>query len=165
VGVIALDHQPSGSLPSVSRRYPVHARYMATSQAFGLVFPGQGSVVSLPACQQRVLDGIERGLQTCEPRLASMFAIFTRLTRDEAVPQRESLRPGADLAGTWPGGGPTATLRAIVFIPLVLGFMALFVFLAMNSSIAHGCGPVAGLRAAAVAQVTNCQPAPALPGR
>jgi hypothetical protein len=94
-----------------------------------------------------------------------MFAIFTRLTRDEAVPQRESLRPGADLAGTWPGSGPTATLRAIVAIPLVLGFMALFVFLAMNSSIAHGCGRVAGLGAAVVDQARSCQSAPGLPGR
>jgi hypothetical protein len=120
--------------------------------------------VSLPAGQQRALDGIESALQAREPRLASMFAIFTRLAGDEAVPRTESL--GAETRGVWSWlGGLTATPRAAVAIPLVLSFMALLVFLAMNRPAAHACGPVGGPRAAAVAQARSCQAAPESPGR
>ena len=145
-------------------RYPVRGLLHGHEQACGRVFPGQCSVVSLPACQQRALDGIESALQVREPRLASMFAIFTRLARDEAVPRTESLRAETRLPWNWLGG-LTATPRAIVAIPLILGFMVLFVFLAMNRSAAHACGPVAGLHAAAVAQARSCQAAPGSPGR
>jgi hypothetical protein len=120
--------------------------------------------VSLPACQQRALDRIESALQACEPRFASMFAIFTRLARDEAVPRRESLRAETRVAWGWLGR-LTATPRAIVAIPLVLGFVALLVFLITNSSVAHACGPAGGLRAAAVAQARSCQAAPESPAR
>jgi hypothetical protein len=120
--------------------------------------------VSLPAGQQRALDGIESALQAGEPRLASMFAIFTRLARDEAAPRRESLRAETRVAGGWLGG-LTATPRAIVAIPLVLGFMALLVFLAMNRPAAHACGLAGGLRAAAVAQARSCQAAAESPAR
>jgi hypothetical protein len=108
---------------------------------------------------------MESSLQAGEPRLASMFAIFTRLAGDEAVPRRESLPAGGRPSGNWPGGGLTATRRAIVAIPLVLGFVTLFVFLAMTSPAAHGCGPVAGLRAAVVAPARSCQAAPGSPSR
>jgi len=47
--------------------------------------------MSLPAGQQRVLDKIEDDLQVAEPRLASMYAIFTRLTKNESPPCREQL--------------------------------------------------------------------------
>ena len=49
--------------------------------------------MSLPACQERILSGIENALRACEPRLASRFAIFTRLTRDEEIPRTEQLVP------------------------------------------------------------------------
>jgi len=38
--------------------------------------------MSLPARQQQVLDRIEDSLHACDPRLRSMFAIFTELTRE-----------------------------------------------------------------------------------
>jgi len=126
------------------------ARYTAVSRAFGRVSPGQCSGVSLPAGQQRVLDRMESALQACEPRLASMFAIFTRLTRAEAVPRTESL----------PAGARFARIRRFVAIPLVLGYVALFVFLAVTSPAVHGCGQMAGLHSAAAAQSRSCQPAP-----
>jgi hypothetical protein len=47
--------------------------------------------MGLPAGQQRVLDTIEEALGTAEPRLAAMYAIFTRLTGNEARPYREQL--------------------------------------------------------------------------
>src|ERR1035438_7138527 len=47
---------------------------------------------SLPSKQQRVLDRIESILRDSDPRLAAMFVIFTRLTRDEEMPRLEELR-------------------------------------------------------------------------
>ena len=53
--------------------------------------------MSLPAVQQRLLDGIEDGLRTSEPRLAGMFAIFTKLTNADGRPRRERLPSGTGL--------------------------------------------------------------------
>jgi hypothetical protein len=47
--------------------------------------------MSLPTAQQQVLDRIAEGLRRSEPKLAAMFAIFTRLSGSEAPPQRERL--------------------------------------------------------------------------
>jgi hypothetical protein len=47
--------------------------------------------MGLPAGQQRVLTAIEDALQASEPRLASMYAIFARLTRGESGPEREQI--------------------------------------------------------------------------
>jgi hypothetical protein len=56
--------------------------------------------MSLPTGQQRVLDDIEDALQVSEPRLASMYAIFARLTRNEMRPRREEL-PGEPVRLRW----------------------------------------------------------------
>jgi len=48
--------------------------------------------MSLPASETRVLTGIEADLLARDPRLRSLFAIFTRLTLQEAMPAREQLR-------------------------------------------------------------------------
>jgi hypothetical protein len=47
--------------------------------------------MSLPAAQQRILDGIADGLRRGEPKLAAMYAIFTCLCSSEAPPLREQL--------------------------------------------------------------------------
>lgn len=47
--------------------------------------------MSLPPAQQRVLDSMAETLRANEPRLAAMFAIFTRLNKNEASPRREQL--------------------------------------------------------------------------
>ena len=104
-------------------------------------FPGQSTGVSLPVSQQRILDGIENVLEGGEPRLRAMFAIFTRLTRDEGAPRTEALREPTLLRRVWPAGGPAATVRAIVAVPLILGLMALFIFMAINGSGAQSCRP------------------------
>jgi hypothetical protein len=60
--------------------------------------------MSLPAGQQRVLEGIAEALRKTEPRLTSMFAIFTRLANDEPPPRREQLAavgPIAFLLAAW----------------------------------------------------------------
>jgi Protein of unknown function (DUF3040) len=48
--------------------------------------------MSLPASEERVLSRIETALLDRDPRLRSLFAIFTRLTRQEAMPATEQLR-------------------------------------------------------------------------
>jgi hypothetical protein len=47
--------------------------------------------MSLPPRQQRVLDQIAHTLQTGDPRLKSMFAIFTRLASLDAMPATEAV--------------------------------------------------------------------------
>jgi hypothetical protein len=47
--------------------------------------------MSLPASEQRALDGIAGELRASEPRLASMFAMFTNLNKNERTPLREQL--------------------------------------------------------------------------
>lgn len=48
--------------------------------------------MSLTARQCRALDSIEQQLGAREPRLASMFAMFTRLTKDELLPPMETIQ-------------------------------------------------------------------------
>jgi hypothetical protein len=108
--------------------------------------------VSLPAGQQQVLDRIETDLEGCEPRLRSMFAIFTRLTRDEGAPRTESLLPQGRLR-TWLTDIP----RAVIWVPLVLGLATVFLFLAINNSAAPGCGAAEGAHAPAADRAVGCQ--------
>jgi hypothetical protein len=48
--------------------------------------------MSLSASEVRTLTGIERALLSRDPRLRSLFSMFTRLTRQESMPVREQLR-------------------------------------------------------------------------
>jgi hypothetical protein len=52
---------------------------------------GAGGAMSLRAGRQRSLNRIERTLLADDPLLASLFGIFTRLARDEAMPSTESV--------------------------------------------------------------------------
>jgi hypothetical protein len=47
--------------------------------------------MSLPRAQQRTLDAMAAKLRASEPRLAAMFAMFARLTGDDANPLREEM--------------------------------------------------------------------------
>lgn len=103
--------------------------------------------MSLPACQERILSRMETALKACEPRLASRFAIFARLTRDEALPRTEQLLPQswlqrvlASIGQAWrflfprsrsrgiaamrAPGRPATRLRAVVVLPVLLIIMA-----------------------------------------
>ncbi len=55
--------------------------------------------MSLPAAQQRILDGMADALRRTEPRLAAMYATFTRLCGAEGPPSREQLA----CRRVWPG--------------------------------------------------------------
>lgn len=53
--------------------------------------------MGLPASQRRILEKIENALRGTDPRLTSLFAIFSRLNRDEEMPRIEDLRARASL--------------------------------------------------------------------
>jgi hypothetical protein len=111
-------------------------------------------VVSLPTGQQRVLERIETDLEGCEPRLRSMFAIFTRLTRDDGAPRTEALLPRRRRA---------IQPRTVMTIALLLGLVTLSVLMAVSSSARHSCQAAPGVHGAA--QTATCQSAPVSPGR
>ena len=106
--------------------------------------------MSLPVSQQRVLQGIESALEGGEPRLRSMFAIFTRLTREDGAPRTELLPPRASVRRAW----LVARRRAIIAIPVVLGLAALLIFLAVHGSSTQAC------RTGTAPWVTTCQSVP-----
>jgi hypothetical protein len=83
--------------------------------------------MGLPTAQQRVLERIESRLAESDPPLASLFAIFSRLTRAEAMPWIEQLRarPVIDLLARAGHGcrilarRRAARMRALVLLPAV----------------------------------------------
>lgn len=85
--------------------------------------------MSLPTRQLRKLDEIEGSLTGSDPRLRSLFAIFTRLTRGEAMPWFEQVpvRPIADGLAAARGAArrfarrPAARVRALLLLPAMLG--------------------------------------------
>ena|SRR5215510_10997719 len=88
--------------------------------------------MSLPTGQQRVLERIEGKLAESDPRLASLFVIFTRLNLAEAMPWIEQLkaRPVGDRLGRLGAWfrrltrGPAARVRALILLPAALVAMA-----------------------------------------
>jgi len=124
--------------------------------------------MSLPACQERVLSAMEDALKAGEPRLASRFAIFTRLASGEDLPRTERIvqqpwlrrvlaaaaRMGRllfprsrarGIAALRAPGRPALRLRAVVVLPVLLIMMA-------SATIA-----------AAIAGTHTCAPAPTRP--
>jgi hypothetical protein len=107
--------------------------------------------MSLPACQQRILDGIAGTLQACDPRMASLFSIFTRLTRQEPMPRREELDGSGRLRRTLRGirGLRLARLRSIVLIPVALAAIIGLLMLSPMAASPRLCGPVPALHVSA----------------
>ncbi len=83
--------------------------------------------MSLPASQQRVLDGMERALQASEPHMASMYAIFARLNEGTEPLGAEPLkrrRRGLQLNIGQSGRGMYAmALIPVIFIMVVAGVL------------------------------------------
>lgn len=79
--------------------------------------------MSLPASQQRALDAIDSDLRVADTRLASMFRVFTELTRLEKMPRIETLQPArwwtGGLSWPWQRAG-RSRLGALVLVPLLL---------------------------------------------
>ncbi|MBV9383237.1 MAG: DUF3040 domain-containing protein [Streptosporangiaceae bacterium] len=111
--------------------------------------------MSLPACQQRVLNAIDESLRASEPRLASMFAIFTRLTTGEEPTGMERL------PGDSPWWRSVRQLRTFVLIPVMAAIALSGVLLGVTTRGAQACGAVyAAGRAVAVRSVASCSSPP-----
>jgi hypothetical protein len=88
--------------------------------------------MSLPTGQQRVLESIEGKLAESDPRLVSLFSIFTRLTLTEKMPwiEQVAVRPIADRLAAlaywfrWMARRPAARVRAMVLLPAALTAVA-----------------------------------------
>jgi Protein of unknown function (DUF3040) len=102
--------------------------------------------MSLPPSEQQVLLRIERTLQSRDPRLMSIFAAFTRLTRHEAMPGIEQLR-----RTTW-------WLRSSIVIPVTLMLLVGIIVVGMLSGLSRTCGPVRPTPGVAGAAARACAP-------
>ena len=88
--------------------------------------------MGLPTGQQRVLESIEGKLAESDPRLVSLFSIFTKLTLPEKMPWIEQVaeRPVADRLAAiahwfrWIARRPAARVRAMVLLPAALTAVA-----------------------------------------
>ncbi len=94
--------------------------------------------MGLPTCQRRILKVIEGELTNSDPRLASLFSFFARLTQSEAMPWIEQLtvRPVLDFFArltAW-SRRPAARVRALVLLPAALAAMACALTLAFGFS-------------------------------
>jgi hypothetical protein len=69
--------------------------------------------MTLPVCQQRVLDRMEGALRASEPHLSSMYEIFTRLNAGEPIPAEPLTR--RRLRWFQPG----TAMYAIVLVPVM----------------------------------------------
>jgi hypothetical protein len=112
--------------------------------------------MSLPTDQQRVLERIEGKLAQSDPRLVSLFTIFTRLTWMEKMPWVEQIRvrPVAyriARIGLWFRGfgrRPAARVRAMLLLPAALCAMACALTIAFGFP-GGGGRPVPGAKAPA----------------
>ena len=106
--------------------------------------------MGLPARQRRVLERIEGTLRGSDPRLAGLYAIFSRLTRDEEMPRIEQVRHGmrrnaARIGKISAGATGRRHIRlvqkqpAILLFPLALALVAVTIVLAAVSG--PGCTP------------------------
>jgi hypothetical protein len=130
--------------------------------------------MSLPACQERILSRMEDALRKGEPRLASRFAIFSRLTRGEALPRTEQLMPQpwpqrvlASTGRAWrllfprpqsrgvAARRPAARLRAAVVLPVLMIIMASATAVAAVAG-THPCAPAARRPAATQTRWATC---------
>ncbi len=89
--------------------------------------------MSLPACQQRVLDRMEGALRASEPRLTSMYAIFTRLNAGEPVGAERLMRKRR----RWLQQG--TAMYAIVLIPVMFAAIIVGALLGGGARSATAC--------------------------
>jgi hypothetical protein len=110
--------------------------------------------MGLPVRQRRVLERIENTLRGSDPRLAALYAIFARLTRDEEMPRIEQLRHSAArlvlrlrlalaFLGTRLFGRLIPRQRGVLFFPLAVGLAVASIVFAVKSSSGPQCGQIA----------------------
>ena len=130
--------------------------------------------MSLPTGQQRVLDRIEGRLAESDPRLASLFSIFTRLTRAENMPWLEQVRARpvayriSRISAWFRGLGrrPAARARAMLLLPAALAAMACALTIAFGFPAVRGRCPVPAppLRASSSSSPVRLSAAPGSAG-
>lgn len=106
--------------------------------------------MSLPAGQQRILDGIAETLRLTEPRLTVMFSMFTRLAKNEPPPCREQIpvrRRGALLSAPWQpllawrtGRRGQSWRRLLIISHVAMAVVALLVLTYVAFHGVAGCG-------------------------
>jgi hypothetical protein len=153
-----------GSLPGAPRWFITEPFARRTKVAvsrrrllFGPVIHGQWSRVSLPSYQQTVLNGMDRALEDRDPRLATMFAIFTRLTREEGPPVTEQLVRGAHQAG-FKFRGILRRAPAAIPILLVACLMIGIIVLGITTASGRSCPPSTTLHQIAPGRGLVCRP-------
>lgn len=130
--------------------------------------------MGLPVRQRMALEDIDRALRRSDPRLAALYAIFGRLTRDEAMPRIEQLRRGTLAWLAWIGvalavAGARLHLRVplrlrprqrvILFYPLAIAVAVGSIVFAARSGSDRTCLPVRAAAAAKnVAKSSLCRP-------
>ena len=92
--------------------------------------------MTLPAAQQRVLDRMEGPLQASEPKLASMFAIFTRLNADEPLGAEPLARPRPQRI-RWLRAG--TTIYAFVLVPVMFAMITIGALLSSRTHSVATC--------------------------
>lgn len=89
--------------------------------------------MSLPACQQRVLDRMEGALRASEPQLTSMYVIFSRLNADEPIGTEQLARKRL----RW--FAPGTAMYAIVLIPVMFAAIIIGALLGGGARSTTGC--------------------------
>jgi hypothetical protein len=130
--------------------------------------------MGLPVRQRRVLERIDSALRGSDPKLAALYAIFARLTRDEEMPRAEQLRHRALLALAWMRLtfaaigrrlhfrlGPRQ--RIVLFFPLALALAVTSIVFAARSS-SGMCTPVKSVAATKTVANTKLCKTPTVPG-
>jgi hypothetical protein len=112
--------------------------------------------MGLPAGQQRILEKIDVKLTESDPRLNSLFAIFTRLTHTEAMPWIEQVtpRPLRDFIISIRfrfrllSRRPAARMRALLLLPAALTAMVCALTISFGLTGGHRHAPGAKAPAA-----------------
>jgi len=111
------------------------------------------NLMTLPARQQRDLNAIDEVLRRADPKLATMFGVFTQLTAQDGMPAVETLPPGRRWArpARWaPGrrGRIANRLGPLVILPLLIMATLSVLILAIVTTPAAGqrrCSQVVAL--------------------
>jgi hypothetical protein len=131
--------------------------------------------MGLPARQRRILGRIESALRGSDPRLAALYSIFARLTRDEEIPRIEQLRHSVVLAlsrarlrlasaGAMARRRLVPRPRAVLLFPLALCLAVASIVFAIRASHGPNCTPVMQVSATSAHTPTSklCKDEPAM---
>ncbi len=120
--------------------------------------------MSISERERQTLESIENGLVRSAPKLASMLAIFTRLTASEKMPVRRPVRrasgqrPGAGFTAGQPAPGQPWRTHLGRAARRWLWLVIAVALLALTMMLGHGTGRIT---CTAVPRVATCRHAPA----